>query len=98
MSVSVDEERAETRRRQRQVAEELKASGALDGIFAQMDAGTPLTGDDGLLSGIDSISLQDTLDEGQFFFGISVRAAMRLSGSHRKAPNASIIFLNLRYR
>lgn len=29
MSVSVDEERAEARRRQRQVAEELKASGAL---------------------------------------------------------------------
>ena len=26
-----------------------------------------------------SISFQDTLDEGQFFFGVSVRAAMRLS-------------------
>ena len=62
MSVSVDEERAEARRRQRQVAEELKASGALDGIFAQMDAGTPLTGDDGLLSGVVKAALERGLE------------------------------------
>ena len=28
--------------------------------------------------------------EGQFFFGVSVRAAMRLSGSHRKADSDGI--------
>ncbi|SDM53826.1 hypothetical protein SAMN04487766_103232 [Actinomyces ruminicola] len=38
--------------RQREIAQELKASGALDEIFAQIDAGTPLTGEDGLLSGV----------------------------------------------
>ena len=36
-------ERAEQRERQRELAEQLKASGALDAIFAQIDAGeTPL--------------------------------------------------------
>ena len=35
------------------VADRLKASGALDGIFEQVDAGeVPLGGDDGLLKGM----------------------------------------------
>jgi putative transposase len=45
-------ERAERRARQRELADRLKASGALDGIFEQIDAGqVPLGGDDGLLKG-----------------------------------------------
>jgi len=50
--VSVNETRAAVRDRQREIAEELKASGALDGIFAQIDADAALTGSDGLLSGM----------------------------------------------
>jgi len=50
--VSMNETRAAARDRQREIAEELKASGALDGIFAQIDAGAALTGSDGLLSGM----------------------------------------------
>jgi putative transposase len=43
-------ERAERRARQRELADRLKASGVLDGIFEQVDAGVvPLGGDDGLL-------------------------------------------------
>jgi putative transposase len=43
-------ERAERRERQRELADRLKASGALDGIFEQIDVGqVPLGGDDGLL-------------------------------------------------
>jgi putative transposase len=42
-------ERAEARERQRELADRLKASGALDEIFDQIDSGqVPLTGDDGL--------------------------------------------------
>ncbi len=48
--MSMNETRAAARDRQREIAEELKASGALDGIFAQIDAGAALTGSDGLLS------------------------------------------------
>ena len=50
--MSVNETRAAVRDRQREIAEELKASGALDGIFAQIDADAALTGSDGLLSGM----------------------------------------------
>ena len=50
--VITPEERAEWRRSQKEIADQLKASGALDDIFAQMDAGTPPTGEDGLLGGI----------------------------------------------
>ena len=50
--MSMNETRAAARDRQREIAEELKASGALDGIFAQIDAGAALTGSDGLLSGM----------------------------------------------
>jgi hypothetical protein len=39
--------------RQRELAEQLEASGALDGILEQLDTGkVPLGGDDGLLKGI----------------------------------------------
>lgn len=55
MSMTVSEERAV---RPREVAEALKASGALDGIFAQIDAGTPLTGQDGLLTGVVKAALE----------------------------------------
>ena len=45
-----ESERAERRERQRELADRLKASGALDQIFQQIDAGeVPLGGDDGLL-------------------------------------------------
>jgi hypothetical protein len=47
------EERAERRARQRELADRLTASGVLDGIFEQIDAGqVPLGGDEGLLKGM----------------------------------------------
>ena len=56
-------ERAEQRERQRELADQLKASGALDVIFAQIDAGeTPLTGDDGLLKGMLKAALERGLE------------------------------------
>ena len=39
MSMTESAERAERRARQRELADRLKASGALDGIFEQIDAG-----------------------------------------------------------
>lgn len=72
MSMTVSEERAV---RQREVAEALKASGALDGIFAQIDAGTPLTGQDGLLTGVVKAALERGL----------VGRAERASGPMRRA-------------
>lgn len=45
-------DREERRRRQKELADQLKESGALDGIFAKIDAGEPLTGQDGLLGGM----------------------------------------------
>ena len=59
MSMTVSEERAV---RQREGAEALKASGAMDGIFAQIDAGTPLTGQDGLLTGVVKAALERGLE------------------------------------
>src|SRR5215213_9501760 len=48
-----ESERAERRERQRELADRLKASGALDEIFEQIDAGeVPLGGDEGLLKGM----------------------------------------------
>jgi putative transposase len=56
-------ERGEARERQRELAERLKASGALDAIFAEIDAGsTPLTGDDGLLKGMLKAALERGLE------------------------------------
>jgi putative transposase len=57
-----DPERAERRRQQKEVAEQLKASGALDEIFARIDAGEPLTGHEGLLKGMLKASLERGLD------------------------------------
>ena len=43
-----DPEREERRRQQKEIADSLKESGALDEIFARIDAGEPLTGQAGL--------------------------------------------------
>ena len=58
MDVSSRDEREKERARQRRVAEKLKASGALEGIFAQVDAGAPLTGSDGVLAGVVKAALE----------------------------------------
>ena len=57
------EERAERRARQRELADRLKSSGALDEIFAEIDSGNvPLTGDDGLLKGMLKAALERGLE------------------------------------
>lgn len=56
------EDRAERRRVQAELAEHLKASGALDEVFAKIDAGVPLTGDHGLLGGLLKAALERGLD------------------------------------
>src|SRR3954447_1790371 len=53
-----DPEREERRRQQKEVADSLKESGALDEIFARIDAGEPLTGHEGLLKGMLKASLE----------------------------------------
>jgi putative transposase len=56
-------ERAERRARQKELADRLKASGALDGIFEQIDAGqVRLAGDDGLLNGMLKAALERGLE------------------------------------
>jgi transposase-like protein len=55
-----DPEREERRRQQKETADALKASGALDEIFARIDAGEALTGHEGLLKGM----LKATLERG----------------------------------
>ena len=55
-------EREERRRQQQEIADRLKASGALDDIFAKIDAGEPLTGEQGLLSGMLKAALERGLD------------------------------------
>src|SRR3954452_19872090 len=57
-----DPEGEERRRQQKEIAESLKASGALDEIFARIDAGEPLTGHEGLLKGMLKASLERGLD------------------------------------
>jgi putative transposase len=57
-----DPEREERRRKQQEIAESLKESGALDEIFARIDAGEPLTGHEGLLKGMLKASLERGLD------------------------------------
>lgn len=57
-----DPEREERRRQQKEIAESLKASGALDEIFARIDAGEPLTGHEGLLKGMLKASLERGLE------------------------------------
>jgi putative transposase len=57
-----DPEREERRRQQKEIADSLKASGALDDIFARIDAGEPLTGHEGLLKGMLKASLERGLE------------------------------------
>ena len=63
MTMIEDAARAERRARQRELADRLKASGALDGIFEEIDAGqVPLGGDDGLLKGMLKAALERGLE------------------------------------
>src|SRR5215212_707047 len=63
MTTMDNAERAERRARQRELADRLKASGALDQIFEQIDAGeVPLGGDDGLLKGMLKAALERGLE------------------------------------
>ena len=63
MTTMENAERAERRARQRELADRLKASGALDQIFEQIDAGeVPLGGDDGLLKGMLRAALERGLE------------------------------------
>ena len=57
-----DLEREERRRQQKEIADSLKDSGALDDIFARIDAGEPLTGHEGLLKGMLKASLERGLE------------------------------------
>ena len=57
-----DPERVERRRQQQEVADRLKESGALDEIFARIDAGESLTGHEGLLTGMLKATLERGLD------------------------------------
>ena len=57
-----DLEREERRREQKEIADSLKESGALDDIFARIDAGEPLTGHEGLLKGMLKASLERGLE------------------------------------
>jgi putative transposase len=62
-TVTESAERAERRARQKELADRLKASGALDGIFEQIDAGkVQLGGDDGLLSSMLKAALERGLE------------------------------------
>src|SRR5215210_4897604 len=63
MTMMENAERAERRARQRELADRLKASGALDQIFEQIDGGeVPLGGDDGLLKGMLKAALERGLE------------------------------------
>jgi transposase-like protein len=57
-----DPEREERRRQQKEIADSLKSSGALDDIFARIDAGEPLTGHEGLLKGMLKATLERGMD------------------------------------
>ena len=57
-----DPEREERRRQQKEIADSLKESGALDEIFARIDAGESLTGHAGLLKGMLKASLERGLE------------------------------------
>jgi putative transposase len=82
----MDPDHAERRERQRELAERLKASGALDAIFAQIDAGSvPLIGDDGLLK----VMLKAALER-----GLEVELTDHV-GYERGDPDASL-FANSR--
>lgn len=53
-----DPDREERRRQQTEIADSLRESGALDEIFARIDAGEPLTGHEGLLKGMLKAALE----------------------------------------
>ncbi|MGC5078508.1 IS256 family transposase [Agrococcus sp. DT81.2] len=55
-------EREERRRQQKEIADRLRSSGALDEIFAKIDAGEPLTGEGGLIGGMLKAALERGLD------------------------------------
>ena len=55
-------EREERRRQQKEIADRLKSSGALDELFAKIDAGEPLTGEGGLIGGMLKAALERGLD------------------------------------
>ena len=55
-------DREERRRNQKEIADRLKSSGALDEIFARIDAGEALTGEQGLLGGMLKAALERGLD------------------------------------
>src|SRR5690625_7681823 len=79
MSKMSAEERAERRRKQAELAEDLKATGALDEVIARIDAGEPLTGDGGELGGM----LKPALERG-------VKAELSEHvGNEKGAPDAS---------
>ena len=61
-NMAISAEREERRRQQKELAEQLKASGAMDEIFAKIDAGQPLTGEQGLLGGVLKAALERGLD------------------------------------
>lgn len=58
----IDLDREERRREQKELADSLKASGALEDIFARIDAGEPLTGHAGLLKAMVKATLERGLD------------------------------------
>ena len=58
----VDPVREERRRHQKEIADSLKESGALDEIFARIDAGESLTGHAGLLKGMLKATLERGMD------------------------------------
>ena len=62
MTMAVSPETAARRRRAREAADRLRASGALDGLFEQIDAGAPLSGPDGLLAEVVKAALERGLD------------------------------------
>lgn len=62
MTMTVSAETVERRRRAREAADALKASGALDGLLEQVDAGVPLTGSDGLLGEVVKAVLERGLE------------------------------------
>lgn len=61
-TMNVSPEREDRRRRQKEIADSLKASGALDEIFAKIDGGEPLTGEQGLLAGMLKAALERGLE------------------------------------
>lgn len=61
-TMAISPEREERRGRQEELVDRLKAWGAMDDIFAKIDAGEPLTGESGLLGGMLKAALERGLD------------------------------------